>query len=98
MEAISDDESLPEVPPKKVEPPKEDAEPVREKVELVAPLPAPPLDFEEIMSDDEELPEYQMFGTEGEPEEYIIEEWEVSGGSYLLNNGISYYQQMDPHI
>ena len=33
-------------------------------------------EFEEIMSDEEELPEYQEFEEEGAEEEYIVEEWE----------------------
>ncbi|XP_018014351.1 protein virilizer [Hyalella azteca] len=94
MEAISDDEDLPDLP---LEDPDvngaaEFASSSVAGAALAAPgttdamdgpeaqttagAPAVDLDFEEIMSDEEELPEYQEFEDEANEEEYIVEEWE----------------------
>lgn len=86
MEAITDDEDLPDVQPE-VETVSNAAPQQGEAVEegnvaserppvTAAPTGGAEFDFEEIMSDEEELPEYQEFEEEGVEEEYIVEEWE----------------------
>uniref|UniRef100_A0A6A7FSB1 Protein virilizer-like n=2 Tax=Hirondellea gigas TaxID=1518452 RepID=A0A6A7FSB1_9CRUS len=101
MEAISDDEDLPDLPPEGEstvtlnETPKtggmtEDAAPTAADaapsatttvaatggVAAVPPANEFDFEFEEIMSDEEELPEYQECEEDAGEEEYIVEEWE----------------------
>ncbi|KAF2359743.1 Virilizer N-terminal [Trinorchestia longiramus] len=96
MEAISDDEDLPDLPLEDTDAPpagaadgvgqtsgdvlSASAVPSQAEVGTDGPgsavMPTTTLDFEEIMSDEEELPEYQEFEEESAEEEYIVEEWE----------------------